>query len=67
MSRTPEDYVWIWVTKGFEGLWSLVRKFHKEGVPVTDRLIFEITKIRNDADALLKELKDGQGNSGTTS
>jgi hypothetical protein len=56
MAMTPQDHVWVWLTKGFDGLFALISKWRQEGVPVTPRLKEELTKLRERLDALIKDL-----------
>lgn len=36
--RQPPEYIWLWLVKGFDGLFGMIEKWLALGVPVTDEL-----------------------------
>ncbi len=54
--RPPEGYVWLWVIKGFDGLFSMIDKWLSQGTPPTDELKAGLTAVRDRIDATLKKL-----------
>lgn len=54
--RPPEGYVWLWVIKGFDGLFSMIDKWIAQGTPVTPELKAGLRSVRDRIDETLKKL-----------
>lgn len=54
--KTPEQYIWLWATKGFEGITALVEKYLGIGVPPTNELRVELMKYRDRLNAILERI-----------
>lgn len=52
--RQPPEYIWLWLVKGFDGLFGMIEKWLTLGVPVTD----ELRNGLRDVDSKLKALME---------
>ena len=54
--RPPEGYIWLWLVKGFDGIFSLADKWLSQGVPPTPELKAGLIDVRNRLNSLINRL-----------
>lgn len=57
INRPPEAYIWLWVTKGFDGIFGMIEGWLTQGVPPSEELRKGLESAKARLDALLARLK----------
>lgn len=54
--KPPEGYVWLWVVKGFDGLFGMIEKWLQQGTPPTPELKRGLTTVRDRLTQVIEKL-----------
>lgn len=54
--RPPEAYIWLWVTKGFDGVIGMINNWLTQGVPPSSELKTNLISVRDRLTELIEKL-----------